>query len=116
MTVTAATEAGTPAILMGRCAVCRNPFRVDIPAGIAERFGARLRHAIGYALLAAKITPPRCSEGHAPAPVRFAVVKVTNKPEIACGGKCWAAKSSDCACSCEGKNHGGMHAQALRGI
>jgi hypothetical protein len=111
-----ATETGTPAILMGRCVICKQAVRVEIPAEVAERFGPRLPNAIGYALQAAAITPPRCGEGHAPAPVRFAVVKAERKPEIACGGKCWAAKSSNCACSCEGKNHGGMHAQAMRGI
>jgi hypothetical protein len=105
-----------PSVLMGRCAACKRPFRVDIPAGVAERFGARLGSAIGYALLAAKIKPPRCSDGHAPAPVNFALVKTEDKPEAICGGKCWAAKSATCACSCDGANHGGMHAQAVRGI
>jgi hypothetical protein len=65
-------------VLMGRCVTCKRPFRAEIPADVADRFGSRLPHAIGYALL--------------------------------------AAKSSDCACSCAGRNHGGMHSQAMRGI
>ena len=99
--------AGIPAVFIGACASCRRPFRVEIPAEIADRFGPRLPNCIGAALPAAGITPPSCDCG---APVKFTIVKVTYKAEKACGGNCWAAKSSKCVCSCRGKNHGGMHA------
>jgi hypothetical protein len=136
--MTTATETGTPVILMGRCVICKSAFRVDIPAGIAERFGRRLPFAIPYAIAAAGMEVPRCRcregvrceenplgqpacgdswcEGHGPLPLKFAAVKVEYAAEVRCGGSCWAAKCSNCTCSCNGQNHGGMHAQAMRGI
>lgn len=125
---------GIPAIIMGRCIVCKRAFRIEIPADIAERFGERLRFAAPYVMNAAGIALPRCEcrvgircqesalglpecgdsrcEGHGHLPLKLAAVKVTYKPEVACGASCWRAKCSNCICSCAGKNHGGMHAQA----
>lgn len=121
------TAVTIPAILIGRCTACKRPFRVDVPADIAERFGERLPYCIPYVLQAAGISVrcdcregiceiPECSdrfcEGHNGMPVRFtagSVVKVTYKPEEKCGGSCWSAKGSNCTCSCRGKNHGGAH-------
>ena len=125
--------ANIPAVFIGRCVDCKRPFRVEIPAEIADRFGPRLPNCIGAVLPAAGIAPVRClcrdrgircpdradglpacgdylCNGHGPSAVKFAIVKTTYKPEEACGGSCWAAKSSKCTCSCRGKNHGGMHA------
>lgn len=123
---------GIPAVFIGRCIDCKRPFRVEIPAEIADRFGARLKNAIGAALPAAGISPPSCDcragvrctesplglpecgdshcDGHGRTYVKFAIVKTTYKPEETCGGSCWTAKSTNCTCSCRGKNHGGAHA------
>lgn len=121
---------GAPLVFIGRCVDCRKPFRVEIPDNVAGRFGDRARHAIGPVLFAAGIAPPRCHcmdrgvrcpdrgdgipkcgdwhcDGHGPSQVKFAVVKVAYKPEVRCGGSCWTAKSSNCICSCAGRNHGG---------
>jgi hypothetical protein len=98
--------AGIPAVFIGRCASCRQPFRVEIPAEIADRFGPRLPNCIGAVLPAAGITPPSCDCGGS---VKFAIVKTTYKAEEACGGRCWSAKSTTCSCSCRGRNHGGAH-------
>lgn len=96
-----------PAVLIGHCTTCQHPYRVEIPADIAERFGPRMRHAMGYVLKAAGITLPAC--GCPNRSVRFAPVRVAYKAEKACGGSCWTAKSVTCTCSCNGKNHGGAH-------
>jgi hypothetical protein len=133
-----ATATGTPAILMGRCVICKRAFRIDIPADVAESFGRRLPHAIPYAVKAAGMNIPKCEcrvgvrceesplglpacgdawcEGHGPLPLKFAAVKVKHAPEVRCGGSCWAAKSSNCTCSCNGENHGGAHAVSMRGV
>lgn len=126
----AGTAPAAPVILIGRCTACKHPFRVEIPAGIAARFGERLPHCVPYVLQAAGISVscdcrrgpcppmengiPACGdswcEGHGGTDVKFtagSVVKVTRKPEKQCGGSCWSAKSSNCTCSCEGENHGG---------
>lgn len=129
MTTTAwpAVEA-LPIPLIGRCAECKAAFRVDIPAGIqvttampaaAMRSAglpavwcdcrAGVRCADGWAGI------PKCGDGgcagHPQTFVKFGKVKVTYKAEVHCGGNCWAAKGSSCACDCNGKNHGGMWAR-----
>jgi hypothetical protein len=126
----AGTGSPAPVILIGRCTACQRPFRVEIPAEVAERFGGRMPYCLGLVLQAAGITVscdcrsgpcppagngnPACGdswcEGHGGTAVRFtagSVVKVTYKPEKRCGGSCWSARSSNCTCSCEGENHGG---------
>lgn len=123
------TAADTGAIvLIGRCVNCKRPFRVEIPAAQAKWANA------AQAIRAAGLVVPHCDcrargircaeydnglpvcgdsfcDGHGPSEVKFAKLKVTYKPEAICGpGNCWGAVSSQCTCSCRGKNHGGVWA------
>lgn len=123
-----------PVVIIGRCATCKRPFRIDFPADIAARH-PNYKHNLGYYLEnIARIPIPTCNcrkgvrcpekygtpqcgnpdcKGHARTYVNFtpgSVVQVTYKEEETCGDGCWTAKSSKCACSCKGKNHGGAHA------
>jgi hypothetical protein len=114
-----------PTPLLGRCVECKAAFRVDIPAGtrvITAMPAAAMRAAGMPAVWCGCRAGVRCGEsplglpgcgdsfcgGHPQTAVKFAAVKVTIKPEVHCGGKCWAARSSNCACDCGGKNHGGQ--------
>jgi len=116
-----------PTVLIGRCTGCKQAFRAEIPAGrpvfagYATEAAMAAGHPIHHGCRAGARCPeypsglPECGdsfcEGHALTDIRYRALKITYKPEAICGpGNCWGAKSTNCTCSCRGKNHGGMWA------
>ena len=118
-----------PAVMIGRCVTCKRPFRIEIPRSVGpvrcprtarqRRRHPHRRHP-GPVVRLSEGHPVRnpCgrprsgrdeSHGHEHTGIKFAEVKITYKPLETCGGSCWMAKSSKCACSCRGKNHAGGH-------
>lgn len=127
----------TTPVLIGRCTGCGQPFRAELPGTARVLPGAHWRIATTYARAAAFPTwhdcrkGVRCAEdavgylecgdwrceGHDKTEIRYRVLKSDYKPEAVCRpGSCHEAKSSTCACSCNGANHGVMWKITTGGI
>lgn len=96
-----------PEIRIGQCCICSKVYR----AGAGTSVWCDCRQGIPCEI---RYGMPKCGadecHGHIQTAIRFKAVKVTYKAEKACGGSCWTAKSTVCTCSCNGRNHGGVHA------
>lgn len=80
-------DAGETITAIGRCPIrgCRTHARLDVDAD-------ELR--AGVYCVAHRLR------------LRFARLRVTHAPGVACTSSCWHAVSASCRCSCNGANHG----------
>lgn len=91
-----------PAFQIGSCVFCKTTYRVESVDGryITDLGGETL----GYCGC-------RKAQGFTDSAVKFGkVVEVVFAEEVACGGRCYSAKSTTCKCSCGGENHGAAFA------
>lgn len=93
----------TTAVQIGTCVACKTTYRAEVIDGrIVTNLGGETAGYCGC----------RKAQGLTDTFVKFGkTVEAIYAAEVACGAKCFSAKSASCKCSCKGEGHGKAHAK-----